>query len=239
MNAWGAMLAPYMLMCGLTMLQDRHRPVHWLPLMTLMTIIIQIHLLSSVFFVVTLVPFFIIGLIRTDQRWGMIKETALAVIGTTILTANVWGALLMLNLHNNIATPGLRYVQELAGAVPVQQYSGLPDLLLLAAFPAPVCLRLLSSQTFSGQHNRHDHGAIVLIFSSIWTPWEKLAVAIPSLQHNLQFPNRLTVIAYPLLLLGVAIPPPPSFSMTMNRPSTCGARHDRYSGLRRHPGLRS
>lgn len=32
MNAWGAMLAPYMLMCGLTMLQDRHRPVHWLPL---------------------------------------------------------------------------------------------------------------------------------------------------------------------------------------------------------------
>ena len=46
MNAWGAALAPYMIMLGITMLQDRARPVHWLPLMSLMTIIVQIHLLA-------------------------------------------------------------------------------------------------------------------------------------------------------------------------------------------------
>ena len=206
MNAWGAMLAPYMLMCGLTMLQDRHRPVHWLPLMTLMTIIIQIHLLSSVFFVVTLVPFFIIGLIRTDQRWGMIKETALAVIGTTILTANVWGALLMLNLHNNIATPAA--FDMFKNSLVPSRFSSTRAyliyfcwLLFLLQFVYVCChlKRSLVNTTVTIM------GSIVLIFSSIWTPWEKLAVAIPSLQHNLQFPNRLTVIAYPLLLLGVAI----------------------------------
>ena len=87
------------------MIQDHQRPVNWLQLMALMTIIIQIHMLSSLFFVITLTPFFIIGLIITTNRKKMWIETLKAVGGTVILTANVWGALLMLNLHNNIANP--------------------------------------------------------------------------------------------------------------------------------------
>lgn len=206
MNAWGAMLAPYMLMCGLTMLQDRQRPVHWLPLMTLMTIVIQIHLLSSLFFVVALVPFFIIGLIRTNHRWQMIGETSLAVVGTTILTANVWGALLMLNRHNSIATPAA--FNMLNNSLVPSQFSSTRAyliyfcwLLFLVQFVYVCChlKRSLVNTTVTIM------GAAILMLSSVWMPWEKLADAMPSLQHNLQFPNRLTIIAYPLLLVGVAI----------------------------------
>lgn len=206
MNAWGAMLAPYMVMCGINMLQDRQHPVHWLPLMTLMTIVIQIHLLSSIFFVVTLVPFFIIGLIRTTNRWEMIKETALAVIGTIILTANVWGALLMLNLHNNIAGPA--DFNMLKNSLIPSQFTSTRAYLIYFCW-----LLFLIQFIYVCCHFKQSlvntmvtiWGAIIVIFSSIWAPWEKLATAVPSLSHNLQFPSRLTVVAYPLLLLGVAI----------------------------------
>ncbi|MCH3922095.1 cell division protein [Limosilactobacillus sp.] len=206
MNAWGAMLAPYMLMCAITMLQDRARPVHWLPLMIVMTTVIQIHLLSSIFFVLTLLPFFIIGLVKTSNRWGMIKETALAVIGTVILTANVWGALLMLNLHNHIAAPA--DFNMLFNSLKPSQFNSTRNYLIYFCW-----LLFLAQLLYVCRHWRRSlvnttvtlFGFIILMVSSIWTPWDQIAKAIPALSHTLQFPSRLTVIAYPLLLLGVAI----------------------------------
>lgn len=206
MNAWGAMLAPYMGMCGIRMLQDHERPVRWLPLMTLMTIVIQIHLLSSIFFVVALVPFFVIGLAVSSHRGQMLWETVKAVIGTVILTGNVWGALLTLELHNNIAHPAA-FNMAINALTPSRFNSTRTYLiyfcwLLFLVQLVYVCCHLKKSLVNT---TVTIWGAIILIFSSTWTPWDKLAKALPFLQSNLQFPNRLTVVAYPLLLLGVAI----------------------------------
>lgn len=206
MNAWGAMLAPYMGICAIRMLQDRKQPVRWLPLMTLMTIIIQIHLLSAIFFVIALMPFFIIGLVRTDQRCQLLWETFKAVVGTVILTANVWGALLMLNLHNTIAHPAK--FNLLANALVPSRFSS------TRAYLIYFCWFLFILQIgYVGLHLKRSlvnttvtiWGTVILLVSSVWTPWEKIAKWFPFLQSNLQFPSRLTVIAYPLLLLGVAI----------------------------------
>lgn len=206
MNAWGAALAPYMLICGVRMIQDHRRPVNWLQLMALMTIIIQIHMLSSLFFALTLAPFFIAGLVLANDRRQMWLETIKAVIGTIILTANVWGALLMLNMHNNIAHPADFDMYK--NALQPSHFSSTRSYLIYAMW-----ILFLIQLAYVLKHFKKSLtntmvtiiGTIILVLSSIIMPWQQIQAALPVLAHSLQFPNRLTIIAYPLLLTGVAI----------------------------------
>ncbi|WP_323062180.1 cell division protein [Limosilactobacillus reuteri] len=206
MNAWGAALAPYMVICGVRMIQDHQRPVNWLQLMTLMTIIIQIHMLSSLFFVITLTPFFIIGLIITTNRKKMWIETLKAVGGTVILTANVWGALLMLNLHNNIANPADFSLAD--NVLLPSMFSSTRDYLIYAMWILFILQLIYVLFTFKKSLTNTVLtllGSLVLLLSSPLTPWSFFQDVIPALGHTLQFPNRLTIIAFPLLLAGVGI----------------------------------
>lgn len=206
MNAWGAALAPYMIMVGITMITDHDRPVHWLSLMTLMTVIIQIHLLSSIFFTLTLVPFFIIGLILSTKRGQMLWDTAKAVMGTVILTGNVWGALLMLNLHNHIAQPAPFDMQ--INALTPSQFTSTRQYLIYFCwilFALQLVYVIFTFKRSLVNNTVTIMGTIILLISSTWFPWESIQKAVPILQTTLQFPNRLTVIAYPLLLVGIAM----------------------------------
>lgn len=206
MNAWGAALAPYMVICGVRMLQDHDRPINWLQLMALMTIIIQIHMLSSLFFALALVSFFIIGLILADDRKQMWGEAIKAVIGTIILTANVWGALLMLNLHNNIAHPA--DFDMLGNALQPSHFSSTRGFLIHGMWILFIIQLAYVVKNFRKSLVNTTVtilGTVVLIISSFLLPWDAIQEAIPVLAHTLQFPNRLTIIAYPLLLTGVAI----------------------------------
>ena len=206
MNAWGAALAPYMIMVGITMITDHDRPVHWLSLTTLMTVIIQIHLLSSIFFTLTLVPFFIIGLILSTKRGQMLWDTAKAVMGTVILTGNVWGALLMLNLHNHIAQPAPFDMQ--INALTPSQFTSTREYLIYFCwilFALQLVYVIFTFKRSLVNDTVTIMGTIILLISSTWFPWESIQKAVPILQTTLQFPNRLTVIAYPLLLVGIAM----------------------------------
>lgn len=206
MNAWGAALAPYMVICGIRMIQDHQRPVNWLQLMTLMTVIIQIHMLSSLFFIVTLIPFFITGLILTINRKKMWRETLKAVGGTIILTANVWGALLMLNLHNNIAHPADFSLAD--NVLRPSMFSSTRDYLIYAMWILFSLQLIYVLATFKKSLTNTVLtilGSLILILSSSLIPWNTLQNIVPALGHTLQFPNRLTIIAYPLLLAGVGI----------------------------------
>lgn len=206
MNAWGAALAPFMVICGVRMIQNRQRPINWLQLMVLMTVVIQIHMLSSLFFVVTLIPFFIIGIVRTPNRRQMCFETIKAISGTVILTANVWGALLMLKLANNIANPA--DFNLLDNALQPAMFNSTRDYLIYAMwilFILQLIYVLCTLKKSLTNTVLTILGTIVLFLSSIFTPWEAIQKLFPMLGHTLQFPNRLTIIAYPLLLAGVAI----------------------------------
>lgn len=206
MNAWGAALAPYMIMVGITMITDHDRPVHWLSLMTLMTVIIQIHLLSSIFFTLTLVPFFIIGLILSTKQGQILWDTVKAVMGTVILTGNVWGALLMLNLHNHIAQPAPFDMQ--INALTPSQFTSTREYLIYFCwilFALQLVYVIFTFKRSLVNDTVTIMGTIILLISSTWFPWESIQKAVPILQTTLQFPNRLTVIAYPLLLVGIAM----------------------------------
>ncbi|MDO4903411.1 MAG: cell division protein [Limosilactobacillus sp.] len=205
MNAWGAAIAPYCIMIGITMIEDRNRPVHWMALMTLMTIIIQIHLLSSIFFTLALIPFFVIGLILANNRKQMLIDTLKSVVGTIILTGNVWGALLMLKLHNHIAQPAP--FDMVKNSLKPSQFNSSRDFLIYFVwliFLAQLIYVLCTFRKSLVNTTITLMGSLILYVSSIWFPWAHVEKSIPALTELLQFPNRLTVIAYPLLLAGIA-----------------------------------
>lgn len=206
MNAWGAALAPYLCICAVRMIQDHQQPVNSWQLLAIMTTIIQIHMLSSLFFAITLVPFFICGLRFADDSRGMWKATLRAVGGTVILTANVWGALLAIQLSNSIAKPAPFPLTD--SVLQPSWKNGSRDFILiglLLLFIVQIIFVLLHWNTSRVNTIVTTVGAVFLILSSAIIPWGPIQNAFPSLERFLQFPDRLTVIAYPLLLAGCAL----------------------------------
>ena len=206
MNAWGAALAPFLGICAVRMVQDRQRPVNPWALMAIMTVIIQIHMLSSLFFALTLVPFFIVGVINAEQPRQMWWSTIKAGLGTIVLTANVWGALLAIQMTNSIAKPAPFKLTE-SVLLPSLQ-TGTRDYIivgLLLLFLAQICYVVKHFQQSLTNTTVTLVGAVFLLLSSPLIPWGMIEKLWPGLERFLQFPDRLTVIAYPLLLAGIAI----------------------------------
>ena len=135
--------------------------------------------------------------------WAELIE---AVIGTIILTANVWGALLMINLNNHIAYPA--NFSLLANALRPAIFSNNRRLL---AFP--IWFLFIAQLVFVIRKPRRSFlntfitswGSLILILSSVTTLWRKLQQWLPFLSHTLQFPSCLTIIAYPLLFARIAM----------------------------------
>jgi hypothetical protein len=48
-------------------------------------------------------------------------------------------------------------------------------------------------------------GAVLLALSSHLVPWDAIGLAVPALTHTIQFPVRLTALAYPLLFAALAV----------------------------------
>lgn len=205
-NAWGAALAPYVLICAIQMIQNRQRPIKVIPLTLIMALIIQIHILSSIIFVIVLLPFFVIGLLRADKKLLVWRDLGLSMLLTLLLTANIWGSFLTIFATNQIAKPAQFSLANNALRV-LEINNGRAQLGI-------VCLILFILQiAYVLMWHRHDLvnktvtiiGTIFLILASDFFPWRMIQRQLPILENTLQFPARLTIMAYPLLLCGLAI----------------------------------
>lgn len=203
MSAWGAALAPYLCMVAIEMITNHQRPVNWLKLALIISITAQIHLLSTVIFVITLVPFFVNGILLADQRGEMFKETLKAVGLTILLSANIWGALLELILHNRLAKTNPFNLYQ--NALKISQTSGVHEsilLIMVVLFALTALLTLKSPQ--HGTRLIMLVGLGFLLVASTLFPWQSLQMIMPSLKRGFQFPARLTTVAYPLLFAEIA-----------------------------------
>ncbi|WP_137597764.1 6-pyruvoyl-tetrahydropterin synthase-related protein [Paucilactobacillus kaifaensis] len=205
-NAWGAALAPYVLICAIHMIQNRQRPIKIIPLALIMAIIIQTHILSSIIFITVLIPFFIVGWLRADKKIRVWRDLGLSMLLTVMLTANIWGSFLTIFATNQIAKPAQFNLANNALQV-MELNNGRSQLGI-------VCLILFTIQIIYVLFNRNAGltnrvvtivGTVFLVLSSELFPWRLLQRQIPILENTLQFPARLTIMAYPLLLCGLAI----------------------------------
>src|SRR5699024_11890346 len=78
---------------------------NWISLAIMMAIVAQVHLLSTLQAILALIPLFVYGLVTTKNKKRMWVDTLKAVVLCLILTANVWGAFLVLYPKNTMSAP--------------------------------------------------------------------------------------------------------------------------------------
>lgn len=205
-TAWGMMVMPYVLIMGVRMITDHDQPVRVLPLAISVAVIIQVHMLSTLLIIIALIPYFIVGMQRANNRVTMLRNTVFAALLTIIMSANVWGGMLNVSSGNHLMQPF-----TVANMASVSLDLSIGDNYLFAL--GTVCSILFVCQIFAAFSTKGLPlatylntyvGAFFLIVGSKLFPWQRLATVLPAAKNWLQFPSRLGSIAGLLLIAGMA-----------------------------------
>lgn len=204
--AWGGALAPFACRQIVNMVQDKKQPVHWLSLALIVSLLAQVHLLSTLITVFTFIPFFIYAWVTAKDKKGLWLALLKAVALTLLLTANVWGALLALYPSNHISSPNVYwlYAHTIKVATNLNDHGNLTCTLLLL-FSGQFIYVLFNFKKSVLNTMITLVSVAVLILASTWMPWYRLQKLFPQIGGILQFPYRLALMAFPLLLLGAGI----------------------------------
>lgn len=212
-SAITGMLAPYMLLVIIKMLEEKKLP--WIGLAALMTISVESHLLTALLLSLLFLPFWLYALRKSKEQKWFILDTAKAVAVTIILGLQLLLPLLLISKTNLLHMP--QRMSLIANALHLVQPSRsiktglLIDsntrdilsrwVLLFFLLQAAAAVILRKKQKFNLAITAY--GLLLLFISSKLFPWQLFQTSF--LSKDLQFPSRLVSIAYPLLLLGAGI----------------------------------
>ena len=207
-NSWGAVLIPFVLIQGINLLNNHKKRFSWISLGIVMAIVAQIHLLSTFFSVLALIPFFIYGLVLSENKRQMWIDVFKAVGLFIVLTANVWGAFLLLYPTNQMASPidysPVLTAINLSAAGTSTMWTSITEVTLLL-FIVQLIYVIFNFKASKLNTFVTLEGIVFLYLSSNLFPWQFVKDTLPAVTGYLQFPNRFTVVAYPLLFLGIGL----------------------------------
>ncbi|MGR8809968.1 hypothetical protein [Leuconostoc citreum] len=94
------------------MYQDIDRPINTLELTFSMALVTQTHMLSTIFAILLLIPSTLVATFWWKNKLLNWKKIMLSVIGTIILTTNIWIPYIYLTSRNKISTPGASKISD-------------------------------------------------------------------------------------------------------------------------------
>ena len=204
----GAVLIPFVLIQGINLLNNHKKRFSWISLGIVMAIVAQIHLLSTFFSILALIPFFIYGLVLSENKRQMWIDVFKAVGLFIVLTANVWGAFLLLYPTNQMASPidysPVLTAVNLSVAGTSTMWTSITEVTLLL-FIVQLIYVIFNFKSSKLNTFVTLEGIVFLYLSSNLFPWQFVKDTLPAVTGYLQFPNRFTVVAYPLLFLGIGL----------------------------------
>lgn len=207
-NSWGAVLIPFVLIQGINLLNNHKKRFSWISLGVVMAIVAQIHLLSTFFSILALIPFFIYGLVLSENKRQMWIDVFKAVGLFVVLTANVWGAFLLLYPTNQMASPidysPVLTAVNLSVAGTYTMWTSITEVTVLL-FIIQLIYVIFNFKSSKLNTFVTLEGIVFLYLSSNLFPWQFVKDTLPAVTGYLQFPNRFTVVAYPLLFLGIGL----------------------------------
>ena len=207
-NSWGAVLIPFVLIQGINLLNNHKTRFSWISLGIVMAIVAQIHLLSTFFSILALIPFFIYGLVLSENKRQMWIDVFKAVGLFIVLTANVWGAFLLLYPTNQMASPidysPVLTAVNLSVAGTSTMWTSITEVTLLL-FIVQLIYVIFNFKSSKLNTFVTLEGLVFLYLSSNLFPWQFVKDTLPAVTGYFQFPNRFTVVAYPLLFLGIGL----------------------------------
>lgn len=204
-STWGAALIPYVLIQAINLVDNDKGHFNWISLGVTMAVVAQVHLLSTVLCVLALGPFFIYSLYQSENEAVLCINLSKAIAVFLVLTANVWGAFLLLYSTNHMA-PTFDYPLS-STAITVGVISVWNTILdsILVIFFVQLCYVLTNFKESKFNNLFTIEGFVFLLLSSQLFPWSFIETSFPVLKSTFQFPNRLTIIAYPLLFSAIGI----------------------------------
>ena len=158
--------------------------------------------------VLVLVPCFIYGLIHSTDKKRLWINVGKSIVLFIILTANVWGAFIYLYTTNTLSAPldfpavnSTLNLFAFGKTTMWKSITGVTTVLL--------CLQLIYVG-FNFKSSKLNtfltlEGLVFLLLSSNLFPWSFIDKELPAVSSYFQFPNRFTVLAYPLLYLGIGL----------------------------------
>ncbi|MHC9533119.1 MFS transporter [Dellaglioa sp. L3N] len=198
---FGVMLLPLIVLTGLKMIKNNAKGLKVLPLALIVSLLIQIHVFSTLMSIGVLVVFFIVGFIKTNQKFSLLIKCFIASLLTLILTFNVWGAFLDVFTTNKLY-PTVAYLNMSRSTFSININTQI-GLIMSTIFILQI-IWLFSKWSELNTSNRIVTilGIFFYILSSNLVPWTKLSTIIPQFQTLLQFPYRFYSFASILLLAG-------------------------------------
>lgn len=201
-SSWGVAFFPFCLLPAIITAQSKE--VKWFPLGLTVALMLQVHTLSTLFLLISYLPFFTYAFLASKEKWRFLRQVGTSVIFCLILTANVWLPLLSLSQANELIKPftnqrlPLFTIDRLSQNL-LSQPKGLSWLIWLA-----LGLGLLTLKTNKPVYQLSLASLLIFLFlSSSLFPWDSLAGQGIEWVELIQFPFRFFLIATIWLLLAL------------------------------------
>lgn len=198
-NSISSALILYVLYCGLGMIQKKKNQIIPFQLALVMSIVVQIHVLSTVLSIILLIPFFIFAFVESKDRKNLLLNLIIAIGITVLLTLNISFSLFYFHSVEMVSNPIA--VNMYKATISIKRF--VPLSMLLMAFQFIFILT-----HFKRSKINTFITLLALSFLVIGTklfPWNTIQTVFPILREAFQMPRRLFILVTPLYLLGTAI----------------------------------
>lgn len=204
LHSWSSVLLPIGLLAATRLLQEDNRWESTLFLAFAVTLSIQTHVLTSLFLVILLSIFFVVGVCTLSNKLNLIKSVVIAAIITIFMTANVWYPLIETNFENIMNPPFLNYdFDSAATQISLFKLPAHITIVVLSLFVLQFIVVLFIKTNLL---NRLVTilGFFFFIASTKLFPWNEIIEKIPSISI-IQLPSRFLGLAIVLIILGVGL----------------------------------
>lgn len=205
MMAGGGAIVPWVLRYGIRMIKLKKDQINVIGLAVSMAIAAQTHNLTVAMLILALTPAFIVAFVKSNEKKKLFRDVIFSVIIFLFLSANIIGALLVLKT-NNIAMPVPIDLKGIALNITpnlVQRNHITPLMLIVLIITAGLAIINFNKNKLNFWLGLG--GASFFFLSTKAFPWGITERLLPFLKTSFQSPSRLTVIAYPLLLVSLSI----------------------------------
>lgn len=203
-TSWGVALFPLCLIPAVRFLQTQKVPIFLMA--GAVGLMLQVHMLSTLFLVVAYGILFLIGWLRSEEKLKVIRDVALSVGIFLLLTVNIWLPLVYINGTNTLVPP---FVNK---KFVLNTVTWLKTAFLYYPYPLPLFFgiylyflvknRKKQSVVLGGLALTY---AVFLVLSTNLFPWQLLAGKGITLVELIQFPFRFFLYANALLLAAVGV----------------------------------
>ncbi|KRO09557.1 hypothetical protein IV59_GL000518 [Paucilactobacillus hokkaidonensis] len=205
-TAVGAALFPLVFVAGASMV-NVPKPVSILKLSLLMSVLIEVHVFTSVLAVVVLIPFFVVGMIKNENKGKLLLHTILSALITFCLTSNVWIALVEVMGSNKVLTVFPSEMTRSTMGFSDVQFSLLSYGIIYSVVFMFVLVRTIVMWRKIGFFEKLIDliGIFFLLISTGLFPWRVVEHRFVFLRTFVQFPQRFSVVAFVAIILGLGI----------------------------------